>query len=317
MKYLKFYILVLHKYLLLILKCLDLNANSLAKLISSTPNTIRTFMSNPLRAIMPIQTFVSIMSVLEYSLKDKNRKEYQRRNLRMLMNAIFIPENYDNYSFLLDNYIEKMRASTTRVLTHTTDKLLGDEDFVEVEISEKNTIPIKSILCGRNTTWKVSKNLIPAFNTGDFDNFSSAPNNMQFYYHARGIEKNYYDLEIEKYTHLLKTTPECEHKGIIEYIKHIEEEKKWAEEMEAKLPKFEVPQYIKQQEDWENKINELSNPSLLYQDGLPKWISYVFDSNSNSDTIYKELKDHFLILHKGDEQELNKQIESLLKELKI
>lgn len=314
---LKLWILTLQKYLLIILKCIGMNANDLAASIGVTPNTIRTYMANPIRAIMTKQTFISVMSYLDYCLTDETKSNHQRNNLLILMNAIFDPDNYKNYSDMVDFYMNKMRATTTRVLTSSTDtnKMLSN-DMVEIDLYS-DSIPIKNILTGYYSTFFVNHSL---FDQTQKDKYQL--NNIQMdepYKSFAEILKpgmDSFDLEIAYLEKIKNEHPETK-KEINETINRIKNEKNLAKDIfknnteELVMTDWQI--------DLDNKEKEIENylqyNTTLLQDhlGIPLWQDYVFSSYTTD--FYNELKTDFIETHKGDSSYLDNQIQQLLKEI--
>ena len=314
---LKLWILTLQKYLLIILKCIGMNANDLAAAIGVTPNTIRTYMANPIRAIMTKQTFISVMSYLDYCLTDETKSNHQRNNLLILMNAIFDPDNYKNYSDMVDFYMNKMRATTTRVLTSSTDtnKMLSN-DMVEIDLYS-DSIPIKNILTGYYSTFSVNHSL---FDQTQKDKYQL--NNIQMdelYKSFAEILKpgmDSFDLEIAYLEKIKNEHPETK-KEINETINRIKNEKNLAKDIfknnteELVMTDWQI--------DLDNKEKEIENylqyNTALLQNhlGIPLWQDYVFSSYTTD--FYNELKTDFIETHKGDSSYLDNQIQQLLKEI--
>ena len=114
---LKYDMLVLQKYLLLILKICNISAEELANKIGVTDHLIRNFMSDPVRAIMPRTTFISIMSILEIEMK-RNENGYL---LRLLLQSIFTVSSYYTVKKMYEPDLISLRSKSKKVLTKATD----------------------------------------------------------------------------------------------------------------------------------------------------------------------------------------------------
>ena len=314
---LKLWILTLQKYLLIILKCIGMNANDFAVAIGVTPNTIRTYMANPIRAIMTKQTFISVMSYLDYSLTDETKSNHQRNNLLILMNAIFDPDSYKKYSDMVDFYMNKMRATTTRVLTSSTDtnKMMSN-DMVEIDLYS-DSIPIKNILTGYYSTFSVNHSL---FEQTQKDKYQL--NNIQMdepYKSFAEILKpgmDSFDLEIAYLKKIKNEHPETKNE-IDKTINRLKREQKLANDVinndteELAMADWQI--------DLDNKEKEIENylqdnTTLLKNHlGIPLWQDYVFSSYTTD--FYNELKTDFIETHKGDRSYLDNQIQQFLRNI--
>ena len=312
---LKLWILTLQKYLLIILKCIGMNANDFAAAVGTTPNTIRTFMANPVRAIMTKQTFISVMTYLDFCITDINKSDIQRKNLQLLMNAVFSPSNYKKYSYMVDLYMNKMRATTSRVLTRSTDtnKMIND-DMVDIDLYT-DSIPVKSILSGYYSSLSVNKELF----TDMTKRKDSSDILEQVYSQMSSVIKpgmDSFDIEIA-YLEKIKTEhPETKNE-IDEAIARLKKEQKIANDILGN--NVEELVMADWQVDLDNREKEIekdleTNTTLLKnQEGIPLWQDYVFYSYNTA--LYNELKTAFTENHKGDSSYLDKQINQLLEEV--
>lgn len=114
---LKFKMLALQKYLVLILKICGISAEELADQIGVTDHLIRNFMSNPVRAVMPRSTFISIMSILEIE-KKRNKNGFI---LRVILNSILSVPVFYQANKMYEPDLNFLRQTSRKVLSKATD----------------------------------------------------------------------------------------------------------------------------------------------------------------------------------------------------
>lgn len=295
---LKFKMLALQKYLVLILKICGISAEELAGQIGVTDHLIRNFMSNPVRAVMPRSTFISIMSILEIE-KKRNENGFI---LRIILNSILSVPVYYEAKKMYGPDLDLLRQKSKKVLSKATDteelKSLDAVDGLKILQSfttfdsalkeltpEQNELQEMAVLSGEN--YETVKNIL----SNCFEFFCKNGETI--------LEESFENCEIKDYE-----------KAFNNYQKKLREET-----LKAVLPNFydvtpeDIEDHLKEKDvenffvDLDKKMNPFKDE--ITDDGIYGWLDSVH-STGKIDSLLNDEIDALVLKEKNLDAALEK-----------
>ena len=286
---LKYDMLMLQKYLLLILKICNISAEELANKIGVTDHLIRNFMSDPVRAIMPRTTFISIMSIFEIEMK-RNENGYI---LRQLLQSLFTVSSYNTIKKMYEPDLISLRSKSRKVLTRATDtnELNILNSFQFVQLSEEPKSLFNTLIPTSDEIAKESEAMTGASDDSENEEIHQWVQELVTY-----LGEHIEDL----INSILKdTTLDTAAKAADEYNKRFQD--LYVEAYKKILPKYypddfdgeeftdEDIEYIKQSLPIEKIVNPFKDKKT--EDGIPTWLDLVYSVEKIDEKLNQEIDD--------------------------